>query len=66
MIDYIWYHDGKTKTPEGLPGMDSKIVPTSILSLPNEQALGDCGLPSFKHPSDHLSLGFGFVFKSEP
>ena len=66
MIDYIWYHDGKTKVQDGLPGTDSKIIPTSILSLPNEQELGDCGLPSFKHPSDHLSLGFGFVFKSEP
>ena len=69
MIDYIFYQDGPTYqvgVENGMPlTKANRIIPTSILSLPNEEELGPTGLPSFKHPSDHLSIGFGFILKED-
>jgi hypothetical protein len=31
-------------------------VPTGVLSLPQDDLIGPCGLPSVNWPSDHLSL----------
>ena len=49
-IDYIWY----TK--------DSLEV-KSLLSIPTAEEMGPDRLPSYRYPSDHLSLATEFIFK---
>jgi len=62
-IDYIFYQDGLSKTEKD--NKRNRIIPTSILSLPSEEELGPTGLPSLKHPSDHLSIGLGFILRED-
>jgi nocturnin len=61
----------KTRTGDYKPGTvkydvdrifcSSHATPTAVLSLPTEQEVGPCGLPSPHWPSDHLSLYVDYV-----
>ena len=41
----------------------SGAVPTGVMSLPQEDLIGACGLPSVNYPSDHLSLYGEFLLE---
>ena len=47
-IDYVWY------TKKGL-----KLI--SLLDIPSDNEIGEKKLPSFRYPSDHISLVCDFV-----
>lgn len=49
-IDYMWY-------------TRDKVAPVTLLGLPTNEDVGPGRLPSFKYPSDHLSLVCDFQFK---